>query len=116
MRSVAAFWSRFVRKSASERPKISVSSPHPISNLRLFQYSPNQQESDEEKRLRQMRSELQDWNQTYWENHNRLFNQEKENFINSEKYGQGTKSAEDLAVFYKRFLDENRSKHIQYSM
>lgn len=65
-----------------------------------------------------MRIELQDWNQNYWENHNRLFNEEKDKFMNREKEGKGTKalSHDELAVFYKRFLDENRAKHMQYSM
>lgn len=48
-------------------------SPHPVSNLRLIQFTARDDETDAERNYRIARAELQSWNQRYWENHNREF-------------------------------------------
>lgn len=60
--------------------------------------------------------ELQDWNHQYWETHNRQFNQQKELFLSASKKKSATVSHDELAVFYKKFLDDNRDKHMKYAM
>ena len=50
-----------------------VSSAHPVSNLRLLKVERVTDESDSEKYYRLASNELQMWNQTYWETHNREF-------------------------------------------
>lgn len=100
--------------------KTSVSSAHPVSNLRLIRRPVPDQESKAEKQLRLHQSELQDWNQKYWESHNQSFNEKKQKFIDNEISESdkidGRQSYDQLAVFYKRFLDENRTKHMNYSL
>lgn len=47
--------------------------PHPISNLRpIIRYKPHNETSLQEK-LRNLHNETQQWNQTFWENHNTKF-------------------------------------------
>ena len=110
-------WRRFL-PLVSPPPKVSVSSPHPVSNLRLLRYEAKEGESVAEQQLRRMQSELQEWNQSYWEDHNCLFNEQKAAFMEQESRSRDRTSLshDELSVFYKRFLDENRAKHMRYSM
>lgn len=52
-----------------------VGPPDPVSNLRkvIFRIPPN--ETELEKRYRELRSEVQEWNQKFWEKHNSRFYQ-----------------------------------------
>ena len=49
--------------------------PHPISKLRLFNYAINENETEYEKRLRERRIQIQNFNHEYWSKINTEFNQ-----------------------------------------
>lgn len=92
--------------------------PDAKSNLRALKVHIPKNETTEERTYRLEREQLQSWNQIYWEKHNHLFNQEKEKFIEI-KLAQSGKptslNAEEMAVFYKQFLNQNHNKHVQYN-
>lgn len=125
--------------SDDTKDKISVV-PHPTSKLRLFYYVEPLGETERERVLRQKRIELQSWNHEYWSrintefisvgsttqvcSHQILKNfclQEKAKFIENELKQDNAdyspaQSYEELAAFYKTFLDSHRSAHIKYNL
>lgn len=44
--------------------------PDPVSNLRLIKFYQPPDETAAEKQFREMRQEVQDWNQEFWTQHN----------------------------------------------
>ncbi|KAI1285008.1 hypothetical protein HDE_12345 [Halotydeus destructor] len=112
------------RRFSSLRTKQLVSTAHPVSNLRLIKEVPADDETLAERNYRIKRTELQDWNQSYWKEHNRAFFSEKEEYIksqllklkeNASEDARHTVTYDELAHFYKRFLDDNNEKHVNYS-
>ncbi|XP_075970042.1 cytochrome c oxidase assembly factor 8 [Anticarsia gemmatalis] len=94
-----------------------VGPPDPVSNLRtvIFKEPPN--ESQLEKRYRQMRSEVQEWNHKFWAQHNSRFYQEREEYVKTHTPADKQNlSADEMSVFYKAFLDKNWKLHINYNM
>ncbi|KAL4656354.1 apoptogenic protein 1, mitochondrial-like [Arapaima gigas] len=100
--------------------------PDWLSNLRPILYHIPENESPLERRLRCLRQETEDWNHKFWANQNTTFCKEKEEFILSrltakglnlrdEDGGRRTLSSEEMAVFYKDFLDKNCEKHASYN-
>ncbi|XP_056151657.1 cytochrome c oxidase assembly factor 8 [Lampris incognitus] len=100
--------------------------PNPLSNLRPIIYHIHENETELEKRLRNLRQETEDWNHDFWTNQNISFRKEKDAFIISqlkkkglsERDEQGRKRAldsEEMAVFYKSFLDQNKTRHANYN-
>ncbi|KAI2801236.1 Apoptogenic protein 1, mitochondrial, partial [Blomia tropicalis] len=97
--------------------------PHPLSKLRLEKPGRKVNETKRERLLRKQRIELQAWNHHYWSTNNSEFNRLKKEFVQKELSGkcesnellQGNQSHEELALFYKQFLDANRRKHISYN-
>ncbi|NP_001291149.1 apoptogenic protein 1, mitochondrial [Esox lucius] len=100
--------------------------PHRLSNLRPIIYQIPENETELEKQLRILRQETEDWNHAFWTNQNITFNKSKEAFILSqlkekgmtEKDEKGRKRSlhsEEMAVFYKHFLDENCIRHNNYN-
>ncbi|XP_023681336.1 cytochrome c oxidase assembly factor 8 [Paramormyrops kingsleyae] len=100
--------------------------PDRLSNLRPIIYHIRENETPLERRLRHLRQETEDWNHHFWANQNISFSKEKEDFIQSHLDANGlstrdengrkrTLSSEEMAVFYKHFLDENRVKHANYN-
>lgn len=93
------------------------------SNLRKVRYYIPPNETPLEQRYREAREATQDWNQTFWASHNSKFKQMKEEFVQmrlKEKYGsqateRRTLSADEMAVFYKQFLDDHRVIHQEYN-
>lgn len=100
--------------------------PNPLSNLRPVVYRVPEGETELERRLRTLRQDTEDWNHNFWTNQNLTFSKEKEAFIIShlnakglsmrdEKGRRRTLSSEEMAVFYKSFLDKNRIRHANYN-
>uniref|UniRef100_A0A3P9NDN9 Cytochrome c oxidase assembly factor 8 n=1 Tax=Poecilia reticulata TaxID=8081 RepID=A0A3P9NDN9_POERE len=100
--------------------------PNPLSNLRPIVYRVSENESDLEKQLRKLRQETEDWNHVFWTRQNVNFSKEKEAFIISQLKAKGltlrgedgrrhSLSSEEMAVFYKSFLDKNRMRHADYN-
>ncbi|KAM8913172.1 cytochrome c oxidase assembly factor 8 [Spinachia spinachia] len=113
------------------RPAVStthdwIGPPNPLSNIRPIVYHVPENESQLERRLRHLRQETEDWNHDFWTQQNISFSQEKEEFIFSQLKGRGltvldeegrrrSLNSEEMAVFYKRFLDTNRIRHRDYN-
>ncbi|KAK5618014.1 hypothetical protein CRENBAI_023504 [Crenichthys baileyi] len=100
--------------------------PNPLSNLRPIVYGISENESDLEKQLRKLRQETENWNHNFWTKQNISFSKEKDAFITSQLKAKGltvrgedgrrrSLSSEEMAIFYKSFLDENRLRHANYN-
>ncbi|XP_041669337.1 cytochrome c oxidase assembly factor 8 [Cheilinus undulatus] len=100
--------------------------PNPLSNLRPIVYRIPENETELEKRLRNLRQETEDWNHDFWTKQNMNFSKEKEAFIISQLSAKGltlrdeqgrrrTLTSEEMAEFYKNFLDKNRTRHANYN-
>ncbi|XP_013199447.1 COA8 family protein CG14806, mitochondrial [Amyelois transitella] len=93
-----------------------VGPPDPVSNLRKVIFKQPQDETALEKRYREMRSEVQDWNQEFWTRHNSRFFQEREEYLKKNlPEGKQNLTADEMSVFYKSFLDKNWKTHIAYN-
>ncbi|TKS87219.1 Apoptogenic protein 1, mitochondrial [Collichthys lucidus] len=100
--------------------------PNPLSNLRPIVYHVPENETELEKRLRHLRQDTEDWNHEFWTKQNVMFTKEKDAFIFSQLNAKGLSvcdeqgrrralNAEEMAVFYKSFLDTNRVRHADYN-
>ncbi|XP_036398846.1 cytochrome c oxidase assembly factor 8 [Megalops cyprinoides] len=100
--------------------------PDRLSNLRPIIYHIPENETPLERQLRHMRQETEDWNHQFWANQNLTFSKEKDEFIHmclkakglnrrDENGRKRTLSSEEMAVFYKDFLDKNCTKHANYN-
>uniref|UniRef100_A0A5F8GT36 Cytochrome c oxidase assembly factor 8 n=1 Tax=Monodelphis domestica TaxID=13616 RepID=A0A5F8GT36_MONDO len=100
--------------------------PDRYSNLRPIKFYIPENESPLEQQLRKLRQETQEWNQQYWANQNQTFSKEKEEFIHSRLKARGlglrdetgkkvALNAEEMADFYKEFLNKNFQKHMYYN-
>lgn len=91
--------------------------PDPVSNLRPIVFAKAESENSLEKEYRQAREDTQTWNQTFWTKHNTSFTEERKKFQETLK-GQGKTylTADDMSVFYKRFLDKNWHTHFNYNV
>ncbi|KAM9777885.1 cytochrome c oxidase assembly factor 8 [Neosynchiropus ocellatus] len=100
--------------------------PNQLSNLRPIVYRIPENETELEKRLRNLRQETEDWNHTFWAKQNITFSTEKQAFIISQLQSKGLSlrdeqghrralSSEEMALFYKAFLDKNRTRHANYN-
>ncbi|XP_068573662.1 cytochrome c oxidase assembly factor 8 [Cebidichthys violaceus] len=100
--------------------------PNPLSNLRPIVYHVPDDESELQRRLRHLRQETEDWNHDFWTKQNISFSKEKDAFIFSQLKSKGltvrdeqgrrrSLNSEEMAVFYKRFLDTNVTRHADYN-
>lgn len=118
-------------KTSIQRPAPSathdwIGPPNRLSNLRPVVYRVPETETELEKRLRTLRQETEDWNHDFWTQQNITFSKEKESFIASQLSAKGLSrrdeqgrrrslDSEEMAVFYKNFLDKNRTRHANYN-
>ncbi|XP_072944304.1 COA8 family protein CG14806, mitochondrial [Epargyreus clarus] len=94
-----------------------VGPPDPVSNLRKVIFKKPKDETALEKRYREMRSEVQDWNQNFWTQHNSRFFQEREEYLKKNlPEGKANLTADEMSVFYKAFLDKNWKSHMNYNI
>ncbi|XP_051504151.1 cytochrome c oxidase assembly factor 8-like isoform X2 [Myxocyprinus asiaticus] len=77
--------------------------PDRFSNLRPIIYHIPENETPLERKLRHLRQETEDWNHKFWTNQNITFRRKR------------TLSSEEMAVFYKHFLDKNVKRHASYN-
>ncbi|XP_062252881.1 cytochrome c oxidase assembly factor 8 [Platichthys flesus] len=100
--------------------------PNPLSNLRPIVYHIAENESELQRRLRNLRQETEDWNHEFWAKQNIAFNKDRDSFITSQLKTKGLTvrdeqgkrrclNSEEMAVFYKMFLDNNRTRHMSYN-
>lgn len=94
--------------------------------MRPIVYRIPENETQLEKRLRHLRQETEDWNHEFWSHQNLTFSKEKEAFIISQLKAKGltmrdekgrrrSLDSDEMAVFYKNFLDKNRIRHANYN-
>nr|XP_046267877.1 cytochrome c oxidase assembly factor 8 isoform X2 [Scatophagus argus] len=118
-------------KRSTSRPVASsthdwIGPPNPLSNLRPIVYHIPEKETELEKHLRHLRQETEDWNHDFWTRQNITFCKEKEDFIVSQLKAKGltardeqgrrrSLNSEEMAMFYKSFLDKNRIRHANYN-
>ncbi|XP_062378558.1 cytochrome c oxidase assembly factor 8 isoform X1 [Sardina pilchardus] len=97
-----------------------------LSNLRPIIYHIPENETPLERRLRHLRQETEDWNHQFWANQNITFNKQKDDYVLTQLQAKGqterdekgkprTLSSEEMAVFYKHFLDKNFKRHADYN-
>ncbi|XP_072313198.1 cytochrome c oxidase assembly factor 8-like [Eucyclogobius newberryi] len=100
--------------------------PNLLSNLRPIVYRALEMETELEKRLRALRQDTEDWNHDFWAKQNVTFTKDKEAFLVSQLRAKGLSrrdaegrkrslDSEEMAVFYKSFLDTNRIRHATYN-
>ena len=96
--------------------------PDPISNLRPIKITPSKNETPTQQKLRELRIEAQEFNQKFWLEHNREFTQGRAEYVKKvlqEKYphekGKTTINANEMSVFYKKFLDDHWNSHLDYN-
>ena len=96
--------------------------PDPISNLRPIKITPSKNETPTQQKLRELRIEAQEFNQKFWLKHNREFTQGRAEYVKKvlqEKYphekGKTTINANEMSVFYKKFLDDHWTSHLDYN-
>ncbi|KAI4888316.1 hypothetical protein NFI96_017620 [Prochilodus magdalenae] len=100
--------------------------PDRLSNLRPIIYHIPENETQLERELRHLRQETEDWNHEFWALQNITFSKEKEEYVHSQMKAKGlterdekgrrrTLNNEEMAVFYKHFLDKNHKKHASYN-
>ena len=93
---------------------------HPVSKLRMCKIAKPLNETPLEKYYQHQRQSVYDKNQLYWEQHNNEFNKLKKEFTEKRlkeinKEDVTTVDAEEMAVFYKQFLNDNYTKHLNYN-
>lgn len=97
-----------------------VGPPDPSSNLRLKVFPTSEHLTQEETQFYKKSKEIQEWNQEYWASHNKDFEQSKKMYIEKKTNEKNLDphsnlSTEEMAEFYKEFLNKNYSKHILYN-
>lgn len=104
---------------AGLRERRIVSKPQLLSRLRYVNIVENCDETPQERNYRLKYEMLQDWNNEYWSANNELFEKEKKQYI-IDNYGDSISEEEalthdQLAPFYRSFLERNRDKHVNYN-
>lgn len=109
---------KILRSLAALREDRIVSRPQILSRLRYVNIVTRPDETEEEKAYRAHYENLQDWNNRYWTENNELFNKSKSDYIKA-NFGNIAEdealSHDQLATFYRGFLEENRAKHVDYN-
>ncbi|XP_041977010.1 COA8 family protein CG14806, mitochondrial [Aricia agestis] len=90
--------------------------PDPVSNLRRIVFKKPENETTLEKKYRELRIEVQEWNQNFWTQHNSRFFKEREDYLKKNlPEGKTNLTADEMSVFYKAFLDKNWKAHLDYN-
>lgn len=104
--------------------KRAVGQPQILSRLRFVNIIQRQDETDAEKSYRMEYEALQVWNNEYWAENNERFHREKKDYVNNflshiQKDNNGddqeTLSHDQLAPFYRDFLERNRLRNVEYN-
>lgn len=117
--SPTTYFAFFRRSIGGLRERRIVSKPQILSRLRYVNIVKRCDETDQEREYRNFYESLQNWNNNYWSENNELFNKEKNEYIErnfgTEKSKDEALSHDQLAHFYRTFLEKNRDKHVNYN-
>lgn len=94
--------------------------PDPVSNIQTVSFYKPPDETQTEKMFRLRRTEVLEWNHKFWADHNTKFFKEKAEFVkllepSIKVSGKKSTPAEQMSVFYRKFLNENRQEHLRYN-
>uniref|UniRef100_A0A8C5F430 Cytochrome c oxidase assembly factor 8 n=1 Tax=Gadus morhua TaxID=8049 RepID=A0A8C5F430_GADMO len=94
--------------------------PNRLSNIRPITYHVPAQESALEERLRRLRQQTEVWNHEFWAYQNVAFNKLLLDLFSVLLLAlftgrKHTLGSEEMALFYKSFLDTNRTRHANYN-
>ncbi|XP_069683805.1 cytochrome c oxidase assembly factor 8 [Periplaneta americana] len=111
-------------KSVASKPTTHdlIGPPDSISNLRPIVFYKPKNEHPIEKQFRERRIEVQKWNVAFWTKHNQSFIKERKEFISAHlpqetlSDEKQTLTADEMSVFYKKFLDKNWNVHFYYNV
>ncbi|PAV78341.1 hypothetical protein WR25_24772 [Diploscapter pachys] len=95
-----------------------VGPPNKLSKIREIRLRRVENETDLERKYREDREELNRWNSDFWAAHNQLFITSKSEFVSKRKQELGRLeqvSANDLSIFYKKFLDDRQAQLSAYN-
>lgn len=110
--------SKFWKSLGTLSEKRVVGKPQILSRLRYVNIVERHDETDQERSYRIQYENLQDWNNKYWAENNELFNRQKADYIKN-NFGEISEeealSHDQLASFYREFLERNRDKHVTYN-
>lgn len=88
----------------------------PRSNLNLVRFYVPPDETPAEKEFRLKRIEAQAFNHQFWTEHNSNFNKEKKEFMEEVVAAkERPPTAEEMSEFYRKSLDKDRQKHLDYN-
>lgn len=120
-------------KSKQQKSDHSSFEPHPaatktdwvgpadkITNLRQHKLYVPPDETGLERSYRLKRQEVHEWNSAFWERHNSDFIKGKKVYSDKLKKDKGLAedealSADDMAKYYRMFLNEHHQAHIKYN-
>ncbi|CAI4222795.1 unnamed protein product [Auanema sp. JU1783] len=95
-----------------------VGPPDRTSKIRPIKLRRVDNETPLETNYREAREELNKWNSEFWANHNTIFEKKKLEFVEKRK-NEISKiehvTANDMSVFYKKFLDERHNALMEYN-
>ncbi|OZJ04096.1 hypothetical protein BZG36_02852 [Bifiguratus adelaidae] len=93
-----------------------IGTPDPVSNLRPVKYYIDADESAEEKEWRLLQQSVDRFNQDFWAENNRLFQQAKHDYEDNLRAQGQAITPEALSIFYNDFLAKSRERHMQYNL
>ncbi|KAI9009695.1 hypothetical protein BC832DRAFT_613908 [Gaertneriomyces semiglobifer] len=117
MRTVPTMIQDAVSRPLKTSTAPAVSSPHPISHIRLVQYNEESGNYTEEQRaFYRHRERVQRWHHQFWTENNRHFQAAKLAYETSivSTYGRQPTPSE-LSVFYKDYLNASLERHAAYN-
>ncbi|KAI9347941.1 hypothetical protein DFJ73DRAFT_835896 [Zopfochytrium polystomum] len=108
--------SALARRVARLVPPLEVSSPHPLSAIRMIRHpSSNEPRSDAMREWQRRREQVQEMHHKFWAGNNADFIASKTSFEQKILESTGAPAdASDLSRFYREYLDGARDRHRAY--
>ncbi|KAI8822182.1 uncharacterized protein EV422DRAFT_525973 [Fimicolochytrium jonesii] len=100
------------------RPEMLVSSPHPISHIRLIRFPATSDSTLPalEVAFLRRREAAQMWNHEFWTENNLHFQREKADYeAEIHRTHNRPATANELSIFYKQYLDNSLERHSEYN-
>ncbi|KAJ3011399.1 hypothetical protein HKX48_006856 [Thoreauomyces humboldtii] len=102
--------------TTNQNAPLLVSSPHPVSHIRLIRYRSDPSLSSAERAWHAHRENVQLWHHEFWTDNNTHFQNEKAAFEAAVQDRENRPATpHELSVFYKQYLDTSLSRHTVYN-
>lgn len=89
--------------------------PDPLSNVPQVSFSVHISSTDAERQYRRLRKHVYHFNHTFWSKQNQQFQSEKDAFLLGRRVDAAGPTADELATFYRSFLDAHYDEHRAYN-